>query len=56
MTWSTVGMLTWSRSSPTPEEKARVWPLVVSVWPAYDTYVSRTDRDIRVFLLRPTSS
>ncbi|HYN75499.1 MAG TPA: nitroreductase/quinone reductase family protein [Candidatus Limnocylindria bacterium] len=40
----------------TPEEKARVWPLVVSVWPAYDTYVSRTDRDIRVFLLRPTTS
>ncbi len=40
----------------TPEEKARVWPLVVSVWPAYDTYVTRTDRDIRVFLLRPVTS
>ena len=38
-----------------PAEKARVWPLVIAVWPAYDTYAARAGRDIRVFLLRPTA-
>ena len=36
------------------EEKARVWPLVTAVWPAYDTYAERAGRDIRVFLLHPS--
>jgi deazaflavin-dependent oxidoreductase (nitroreductase family) len=39
-----------------PAEKERVWPLVTAVWPAYDTYAARAGRDIRVFLLRPTTS
>jgi deazaflavin-dependent oxidoreductase (nitroreductase family) len=38
-----------------PAEKARVWPLVTAVWPAYDTYAARAGRDIRVFLLHPSS-
>jgi deazaflavin-dependent oxidoreductase (nitroreductase family) len=37
-----------------PQEKARVWPLVTAVWPAYDTYAARAGRDIRVFLLHPS--
>ena len=42
------------RARPASEqEKARVWPLVLSVWPAYDTYAERSGRDLRVFLLEP---
>jgi deazaflavin-dependent oxidoreductase (nitroreductase family) len=33
------------------EEKARLWPRFVEMWPAYDTYVTRSGRDIRVFVL-----
>ncbi|GAA0960777.1 nitroreductase family deazaflavin-dependent oxidoreductase [Kribbella koreensis] len=36
-------------------ERDRVWPLVTKVWPAYDTYVERSGRAIRVFVLTPTS-
>ena len=30
----------------TPEEKPRLWQLVTDVWPNYDVYQSRTERDI----------
>ncbi len=36
-----------------PEEKARIWPRFVEMWPAYDTYRTRSGRDIRVFILEP---
>jgi deazaflavin-dependent oxidoreductase (nitroreductase family) len=36
-------------------QKERVWPLVLKVWPAYDTYVVRSGRDLRVFILRPAA-
>jgi deazaflavin-dependent oxidoreductase (nitroreductase family) len=36
-------------------ERDRVWPLVTKVWPAYDTYVERSGRAIRVFVLTPAS-
>lgn len=35
-------------------ERDRVWPLVTRVWPAYDTYVERSGRAIRVFVLTPS--
>lgn len=35
-----------------PEEKARVWPLVVGVYPPYAEYQAKTDRDIPVIRLR----
>jgi deazaflavin-dependent oxidoreductase (nitroreductase family) len=35
-------------------ERDRVWPLVTRIWPAYDTYVVRSGRDIRVFVLSPS--
>ncbi len=35
------------------EERERLWPLLTSVWPAYDTYAARSGRDLRVFRLRP---
>lgn len=34
-------------------ERDRVWPLVTRVWPAYDTYVERSGRAVRVFVLTP---
>jgi len=36
-----------------PDEKARLWPMMAGIWPAYDDYQSRTDRDIPVVLLEP---
>lgn len=35
------------------DEKRRVWPHLCSVYPAYDDYQARTDRDIPVFRCRP---
>ncbi|HEU4947271.1 MAG TPA: nitroreductase family deazaflavin-dependent oxidoreductase [Kribbella sp.] len=32
-------------------ERARIWPLMVEVWPAYDEYVKKTDREIPIVLL-----
>ncbi|HVB26592.1 MAG TPA: nitroreductase/quinone reductase family protein [Mycobacteriales bacterium] len=32
-------------------ERARLWDLVTTVWPAYDTYAARAGRDIRLFRL-----
>lgn len=37
----------------TVEEKESVWPRLVEIWPAYDTYQHRSGRDIRVFILDP---
>ncbi|HEY3995763.1 MAG TPA: nitroreductase family deazaflavin-dependent oxidoreductase [Mycobacterium sp.] len=34
-------------------EKPRLWKIVTEVWPNYDVYQSRTDRDIPVVILRP---
>ena len=35
-------------------EKPRLWKIVADVWPKYDVYQSRTDRDIPVVVLSPT--
>ncbi len=35
----------------TPEEKPRMWATMVSVWPAYDDYQAKTDREIPVVVL-----
>jgi deazaflavin-dependent oxidoreductase (nitroreductase family) len=37
----------------TDEERVEVWPRLVAVWPAYDAYVARAGRDLRVFHLTP---
>ena len=37
----------------TPDEKVDTWPRLVRAWPAYDTYVERSGRDLRVFRLSP---
>jgi len=38
----------------TPEEKARLWPLMASIWPDYNNYQTRTDREIPVVVLERT--
>lgn len=35
------------------DERARVWPDLVRMWPAYDDYIQRSGRDMRVFALHP---
>ncbi|ASR34952.1 nitroreductase [Prauserella marina] len=33
------------------EEKAALWPKMTAVWPSYDDYQKKTDRDIPVVIL-----
>lgn len=35
----------------TAEEKARLWPLMTAIWPAYNDYQAKTERDIPVVVL-----
>lgn len=34
-----------------PDEKARLWQLMVSIWPAYEDYQAKTEREIPVVIL-----
>jgi deazaflavin-dependent oxidoreductase (nitroreductase family) len=38
------------------EERARLWSLMAEVWPAYDEYQTKTDREIPVVVLTRRSS
>ncbi len=35
-------------------EVKAVWPILLAVWPAFDTYRARSGRNIRVFRLQPS--
>jgi len=35
-------------------EKPRLWKILTEIWPNYDVYQSRTDREIPVVVLTPT--
>ena len=35
----------------TADERARYWPEAAKIWPGYDDYRARADRDIRMFVL-----
>ncbi|RFU39874.1 nitroreductase family deazaflavin-dependent oxidoreductase [Actinomadura logoneensis] len=37
----------------TEAERAEVWPRLIQVWPVYDRYVERVDRELRIFRLTP---
>jgi deazaflavin-dependent oxidoreductase (nitroreductase family) len=37
------------------DERSRLWPKIVSAYPAYDDYVAKTTRQIPVVILDPTS-
>jgi deazaflavin-dependent oxidoreductase (nitroreductase family) len=34
-----------------PEERAKIWPLMTEVWPDYDEYAKKTDREIPIVIL-----
>lgn len=36
-----------------PAQRRRLWPLLLQVYPPYDRYQARTDREIPLVLLRP---
>lgn len=36
----------------TPDEKARLWPLLAAMYPPYDSYQKRTERQIPVIILQ----
>lgn len=36
-----------------PEERARLWPAMTEIWPHYDAYAEKTDREIPVVVLEP---
>ena len=36
-----------------PEERARLWPLAVEMYPGYDDYRAKTSREIPVVILTP---
>lgn len=36
------------------DEKARLWPMMTRIWPDYDGYQQKTERDIPVVVLDPT--
>jgi deazaflavin-dependent oxidoreductase (nitroreductase family) len=40
----------------TGAERARLWAKMTEVWPDYERYAERTDRDIPVVLLSPTGA
>jgi deazaflavin-dependent oxidoreductase (nitroreductase family) len=36
-----------------PEEKARLWPKLVEMYPSYESYQRKTEREIPVIILEP---
>ena len=36
-----------------PEERARLWRQMAEIWPSYDDYATRTDREIPVVVVEP---
>ncbi|KUH64356.1 nitroreductase [Mycolicibacterium novocastrense] len=46
--------ITVTARTATPEEKPRLWRIMADLWPNYDAYQSRTERDIPVVVLTPT--
>jgi deazaflavin-dependent oxidoreductase (nitroreductase family) len=39
-----------------PEERARLWPVMAAIWPDYDEYQARTERDIPVVILERSAT
>jgi len=38
-----------------PEERAEWWPRATAVWPDYDEYQARTEREIPIVIVEPTT-
>jgi deazaflavin-dependent oxidoreductase (nitroreductase family) len=39
----------------TAEERAELWPIMTAEWPAYDDYQTKTDREIPIVVIEPSS-
>ena len=37
-----------------PAERARLWPVMTALWPDYDEYVKRTEREIPLVVITPS--
>lgn len=37
------------------DERSRLWPMMAEIWPDYDEYAKKTDREIPVVVLTPQS-
>jgi deazaflavin-dependent oxidoreductase (nitroreductase family) len=37
----------------TPEERAELWPIMTKEWPDYDSYQTKTDREIPLVVVEP---
>jgi len=54
VTVQVLGEVTPSRArTATAEEKPRLWSIMTAIWPEYDGYQARTDRDIPLVVLEP---
>lgn len=42
-----------ARTAQSPGERARLWQIMAGIWPNYDVYQTRTDREIPVVVLSP---
>ena len=42
-----------ARTAQSPGERARLWKIMAGIWPNYDAYQARTDREIPVVVLSP---
>lgn len=42
-----------ARTAQSPGERDRLWKIVTEIWPNYDAYQARTDREIPVVVLSP---
>jgi deazaflavin-dependent oxidoreductase (nitroreductase family) len=42
-----------AHTAQSPGERARLWGIMTGIWPNYDTYQARTDREIPVVVLSP---
>ena len=42
-----------SARTATADEKDAIWPMMAEIWPDYDNYAEKTDRDIPIVLLEP---
>lgn len=38
-----------------PEERTRLWPRLLEMWPAWEDYTRRTEREFPILVLRPRS-
>lgn len=46
-------VMTATARTATSEERERLWPKMVEIWPSYEDYATKTDREIPIVILTP---